>query len=368
MPQDPKLERVPTFLETLIQSLLPNMADPVAMEDNARLLQQGGSGNTPERMKKILTVAGRGVADAAFGAAKSQVPESPEDIALQFGPLGPALGKVAGSMAAVGYVPKKWIKTSVNRLKNTVLNDPKTPFPDIVEEFIDRYPNVSSNLDSITPYGMDDDLAGSVGYMRSIGIPKGHKLLDEAGQLTDEHLVKQFDQGLGPFSGLTRKDINGNPLPSQYIAIDPNQFKDGLYTLANGQQLTPREVIRHEFVHAAQNNWRSIPQRKLSTEAIEPPGKYIKEPMLPYSMMPTEIGARMGQFSDNVRTPLTERLTRQLNDPSFIRDFKALPKHGAVTISELNRNLAGQGFEVVNSGLVDDPHFVVIRRIVLDKP
>lgn len=91
MPQDPKLERVPTFLETLIQSLLPNMADPVAMEDNARLLQQGGSGNTPERMKKILTVAGRGVADAAFGAAKSQVPESPEDIALQFGPLGPAL-------------------------------------------------------------------------------------------------------------------------------------------------------------------------------------------------------------------------------------------------------------------------------------
>lgn len=114
MPQEQgKIERVPTFLESLLAEWWPNMVNPDAMEENAQLLQQGGSGNSPEKMAKVLKVAGHGVADATGAGVRANVPQSPEDVVMQYGPLGPAVGKAIGAGAKLvaglpfwAYLPK----------------------------------------------------------------------------------------------------------------------------------------------------------------------------------------------------------------------------------------------------------------------
>lgn len=354
MPQDPKLERVPTFLETLIQSLLPNMADPVAMEDNARLLQQGGSGNTPERMKKILTVAGRGVADAAFGAAKSQVPESPEDIALQFGPLGPAVGK------AIGIVHPTFIRPLVERLKGKVAQEfPSATTRHVIERAINDNPRVASHLTRISPI---DPREGQQGYD---GL---YYDMWRSGD-SDASMVKNMGDPAHP----------SHAAMQSYLAGGSPNWWGGRIELAP-QVVDPErlaDVMRHEMNHAAQDVAGQLPAIKEWSEDID------------YWTRPQEIGSRISEQRGRVLRQNREwggkpatfdykgELERQLQmlEQRYTLDPTKFPDMNSVLMF-MNEDMKKRGYRIVTespkisigSGSISPQRKFKIERIVLDKP
>lgn len=356
MPQDPKLERVPTFLETLIQSLLPNMADPVAMEDNARLLQQGGSGNTPERMKKILTVAGRGVADAAFGAAKSQVPESPEDIALQFGPLGPAVGK------AIGIVHPTLIRPLVERLKGKVAQEfPSATTRHVIERAINDNPRVASHLSSISSMGPREVQQGYDGLYtnmwRSLVGDSDATMMKNMGDPT--HGAHQYMQNYlaGEFP-----NWNGGRIELAPQIVDPERLAD---------------VMRHEMNHAAQDvSGKLAPIMEWSDD-------------IDYWTRPEEIGSRISEQRGRVLRQNREwggkpvtfdykgELERQLQmlEQRYALNPAKFPDMNSVLMF-MNEDMKKRGYRIVTespkisvgSGSISPQRKFKIERIVLDKP
>lgn len=262
MPQDPQLERVPTFWESLLQSLLPNMANEDAMAENARLLQQGGNGNTPEKMQKIITAAGHGVADATYGAVKSQIPDSAEDAVLEYGPLGPAVGK------AIGIVHPTFIRPLVERLKGKVAQQfPSATTRYIIERAINENPRVASHLTSISPMGPREIQQGYDGFYtnmwRSLVGDSDATMMKNMGDPTHgaHHAMKDYLAGDVP-------NWWGGRIELAPQIVDPEQISD---------------VMRHEMNHAAQD----------VSGKLSPIMDWSQN--LDYWTRPEEIGARVSE-------------------------------------------------------------------------
>lgn len=253
MPQDqPRLERVPTFWEALIAEYLPNLANPTAMEENATLLQQGKGGNTPERMAKVLQVAGRGLADSVFGAGKSQVPQSAEEIGMELSPLG----------KAIGLIPPKFIRPMVERLRARVaLEGLKPEVGMVVEKAITDNPLVASHLNTIRTPNVWGELGNAYGSYSNIWRPP----------LTTDVQAKQF--------------LDKNPKFLHQYLSDPAQTTWGgnivLSDAINGSVL--QDTMRHEMNHAAQDVSGKLPQLQEWTNELD------------YFSQPHEIGSRISE-------------------------------------------------------------------------
>lgn len=262
MPQDqPKIERVPTFWETLMQQLLPTLQNPDAMEENAQLLQQGGSGNSPEKMAKILQVAGRGVADAAGAGVRANTPQSMEDVALEMSPLGPAVGK------AIGLIPPKFIRPMVERLRARVATEGLKPdVAMVVEKAITDNPMVASHLNTIRMQNAPDEF-GKLGSPDADGV-YNHIIRPWAPDARYKAAIAQNPELLRPFIDDPKLNVRGGEIIlANHLSGDPLQ-----------------DTVRHEMNHAAQDVAGKLPQLLDWTDNIE------------YSARPQEIGSRISEM------------------------------------------------------------------------
>lgn len=247
--------------------------EKLRVKQGQKLNQASQDVGDPRNMAKILGVAGEGLWDFLGLANENLVPQSVEELALEGSPAGKAIG------TAVGLIPPKYIKPLVQQLKNRVLNNPATPYKDLVEEAIDLNPRVASNVGDFvdtTRKNVDPGYydPGTLDY-RTI-TPDG------------EFTTKTLERALANNTSVRNSSINLNPQLIELARKDP------------------RRVLRHEMVHAAQDAWEPLKLRN------------AEELLGNYKSRPIEVGARMAEDSQYLRLPMSQRLERELNSPGFL--------------------------------------------------
>lgn len=205
------------------------------------------------------------------------IPEDPTD------PMGWGM-ELAPVGKAVGLIPPKYVRPLVNRLKEVVLNRPSTPYKDVVEEYIDRYPQVAAGLDNIDGFTQEESMRrpyASGMYYHS----------------TPEY-VEYMNNPATADRWINRSLNEGSPLNSgAEIKLSPKAIEK-TNTMLGFEALTPQGTMRHEMTHAAQ-------------DAFTP---FVKRPNvddLPYLNRPVEVGAFMAQSGK--RMPLEQRLKEFFN-------------------------------------------------------
>lgn len=258
-------------------------------------------------LSRMQEIVGQGIGDLV----DFFVPQSVEDVALDLSPIG----------KAIGLIPPKFVKPLIEQLKNRVLNNPMVPYKDLVEEAIDTYPRVSAHV------GNFNKLEGM-----ELGKYDPHKFnyanVTPDGEYPEPFLRYSLDENL--------------PISNSRILLNPNahQFMD------------PRQVLRHEMTHAAQDAFTPLSLREYG------------DMVGPYGTRPVEVGARMSMMPQYVKknVPFKDRVEFTLNDPTFVGKGQA----DFAQLDQLNKRLMNMGLKAS-----PDPtgkSAFVLERIILDKP
>lgn len=278
----------------------------------------------PRNMAKILGVAGEGLWDFLGQAYDKMVPQTVEELALEGSPTGKAIG------TAIGMIPPKYMKSLVHTLKNRVLNNPETPYKDLVEMTIDRNPSVAAHV------GDFGELAQKPGGNWGEYTPSG--VFDADSMELDNYGIEYTPQFL------ERAIAGETKLPTRIDVIA------GLPTQK------ANHVLRHEMTHAAQDAFTPLAYRQ----------KVDKLGM--YGTRPIEVGARGAELG---RMPLSQRLEIVLNDDKteqFRRLFGGRADLPLDPIAAINERLTNQGMQATWDSQSRRYKIVSLDpRIVLDR-
>lgn len=296
--------------------------DRTKARDQSQKFTQGRS-----RMQEIIGGVGESLYDFL-------VPSSVEDVALDMSPLG----KLAG------LIPAKYIRPIVARLKDRVLNNPTVPYKDLIEEQIDRYPNVAAHIGNFgdlseSPHLTPEQLRYSAGGYSALNDYSLERLAAKDDQFLDS--LATGEQKLGS-KLMLNKEFFDSASQGKFDGIIPKEWLDST---------SPESTLRHEMTHAAQDAMVNRNSRSFwDTEG-------------PYMSRPIEIGARYAQtpkgwsFEDRINKVLAE-----ITAPSPTEMDRFYEQMGNV-----DRRLALRGYGVFMTA--DGPRVKKLDpRIMLDKP
>ena len=226
-----------------------------------------------------------GAALGAFGESvyESLVPQSIEELALELSPVG----------KAIGLIPPKYVRPLVDALKNRVLNRPGLKYAGIIEEAIDRQPNVAANLADITTDITEPGIAGEFRH-------------SYRSQL-DPYSIQEdpLRYGITPdkndpgWQAMLDAAVGGNITPARPYMPSIGLAED--FTRPELLKMNPRSTMRHEMTHAAQSLMGNLtpqggPGSGQALRATFKPGlQGANDARVLYSNRPAEIGARISE-------------------------------------------------------------------------
>lgn len=206
-------------------------------QDNTAYLlpEQRGWGSTPW-----------GAALGEFGDYMlEQLPQTPEDVALDLSPLG----------KAIGLIPPKLIRHYVDRIRRVVSREPFTPDQQrIIQQQIDMNPRVAAHMSTILP---------------------------DAKGLSERNSLGSYTQ-MRRGAGVLPNDVYWKA--NAAMPFDTVLAKGGTIRLHEYQNpLEFESSLRHEFNHGAQDMMGKLPELSEWTSET------------PYLSRPQEIGSRVSQ-------------------------------------------------------------------------